>query len=242
MKILGVIPARYASSRFPGKPLVDIHGKTMIRRVYEQAKQCKLLCDVVVATDDERICREIQSFGGDVVLTSPQHNNGTERCAEVAGNSNVDVVINIQGDEPFIQPEQIDTLARCFDSPGTQIATLIKQHELDDILRNPARIKVTINKYLQALYFSRSIIPYLRTTGNQQLSTVYYKHIGIYGYRKDVLLDIVQLPPSMLELTESLEQLRWLENGYPIQCALTDHESLAVDTPEDLEEILKRKK
>ena len=210
----------------------------MIRRVYEQAKQCKLLCDVVVATDDERISREVQSFGGDVVLTNPQHNNGTERCAEVAGNSNVDVVINIQGDEPFIQPEQIDTLARCFDSPSTQIATLIKQHELDDVLRNPARVKVTVNKHLQALYFSRSVIPYLRATGNQQLSTIYYKHIGIYGYRKDVLLDIVQLPPSMLEFTESLEQLRWLENGYPIQCALTNHESLAVDTPEDLDEIL----
>ncbi len=211
----------------------------MIRRVYEQAKQCKLLCDVVVATDDERICREVQSFGGDVVLTSPQHNNGTERCAEVAAKSHVDVVINIQGDEPFIQPGQIDTLARCFDSPGTQIATLIKQHELDDILRNSARVKVTVNKHLQALYFSRSVIPYLRATSNQQLSTVYYKHIGIYGYRKDVLLDIVQLLPSMLELTESLEQLRWLENGYPIQCALTNHESLAVDTPEDLEEILR---
>ena len=240
LKILGVIPARYASSRFPGKPLVDIHGKTMIRRVYEQAKQCKLLCDVVVATDHAEIFKEVESFGGKACYTSAEHSNGTERCAEVAQQYDVDVIINIQGDEPFIQPEQIDTLARCFDSPGTQIATLIKQHELDDVLRNPARIKVTVNKHLQALYFSRSVIPYLRSTGNQQLSTIYYKHIGIYGYRKDVLLDIVQLPPSMLELTESLEQLRWLENGYPIQCALTNHESLAVDTPEDLEEILKR--
>lgn len=246
MKILGVIPARYASSRFPGKPLVDIHGKTMIRRVYEQAKKSTLLNDVVVATDDERIYREVESFGGEVMFTSPQHNNGTERCAEVAQNTVADVVINIQGDEPYIQPEQIDALARCFDSPGTQIATLIKQHALDEALQNPARIKVTVNKHLQALYFSRSVIPFQRATNNSSPpprgglgGATYYKHIGIYGYRKDVLLEIVQLQPSMLELTESLEQLRWLENGYTIQCALTDHESLAVDTPEDLEEILR---
>lgn len=211
----------------------------MIRRVYEQAKKATLLSEVVVATDDERICREVESFGGEVVLTSPNHNNGTERCAEVARNTEADIIINIQGDEPFIQPEQIDTLARCFQAKETQIATLIKQHQLDDVLRNSTRVKVTVTKALKALYFSRSVVPYLRATNNQQLSTVYYKHIGIYGYRKDVLLEIVQLQPSMLELTESLEQLRWLENGYTIQCALTEHESLAVDTPEDLEEILK---
>lgn len=234
LKILGVIPARYASSRFPGKPLIDIQGKTMIRRVYEQAKKSTLLSEVIVATDDERICREVQSFGGEVVLTSALHTNGTERCAEVAQSTNADVVINIQGDEPYIHPGQIDALAKCFQTADTQIATLIKQHVLDEVLQNPARVKVTVTNALKALYFSRSIIPFQRATSNPQPVT-FYKHIGIYGYRKDVLLEIVQLQPSMLELTESLEQLRWLENGYTIQCALTEHESLAVDTPEDLE-------
>lgn len=239
LKILGVIPARYASSRFPGKPLVDIHGKTMIRRVYEQAKQCKLLYDVVVATDHAEIFKEVESFGGKACYTSAEHSNGTERCAEVAQQYDVDVIINIQGDEPFIQPEQIDTLARCFESPYTNIATLIKKHELNDELRNPARVKVTVTQKLEALYFSRSVIPFQRATSNPQPVT-FYKHIGIYGYRKSTLLELVELEPTMLELTESLEQLRWLENAYNIQCALTKHESLAVDTPEDLEEILKR--
>lgn len=237
LKILGVIPARYASTRFPGKPLVDINGKTMIRRVYEQALQAKSLGKVIVATDDKRIFEEVESFGGNVSYTRPEHNNGTERCAEIAEQYEADVIINIQGDEPYIQPEQIDLLAGCFKDQHVQIATLIKEHPLDDALRSPARVKVAVNKRMQALYFSRSIIPYLRAT-DSQIPLIYYKHIGIYAFRREVLLELVKLPPSTLELAESLEQLRWLDNGYTIQCAVTEHESLSVDTPEDLEGIL----
>ncbi len=238
MKILGVIPARYASTRFPGKPLVDINGKTMIRRVYEQAKKATRLYDVIVATDHPEIFKEVESFGGKACYTSTDHNNGTERCAEVAKQYDVDIIINIQGDEPFIHPEQIDAIAHCFDSPYTDIATLIKQHELNEELNNPARVKVAVTKNLEALYFSRSIIPFQRSTANTK-PIVYYKHIGIYGYRKRTLLELVELEPTMLELAESLEQLRWLENAYNIQCAVTEYESLSIDTPEDLEGILK---
>lgn len=235
MKIIGIIPARYASTRFPGKPLVSIGAKTMIHRVYEQAKKAQTLTEVIVATDDERIFKEVEGFGGQAVMTSPTHQNGTERCAEVAQNLDADVIINIQGDEPFIQPEQIDLLANLFkvNLKTTPIATLIKEHPLDGELRNSSRIKVVVNKDLNALYFSRSIIPFQRDS-NKALSIQYYKHIGIYGFRKDVLLELVKLPPSSLELAESLEQLRWLENGYTIQCAITTFESASVDTPEDL--------
>jgi 3-deoxy-manno-octulosonate cytidylyltransferase (CMP-KDO synthetase) len=239
MKITGIIPARYASTRFPGKPLVDIEGKTMIRRVYEQALKAKTLSDVIVATDDERIFKEIERFGGKVMMTSQTHQNGTERCAEVAAKLDADVIINIQGDEPFIQPEQIDLLANVFkvklEAPS--IATLIKEHPFhvfDETLTNPARVKVVVNNNLEALYFSRATIPFLRDS-SKALSTTFYKHIGIYGFRKEVLLQLVKLPPSHLELAESLEQLRWLENGYKIQCAITDMESASVDVPEDLE-------
>jgi 3-deoxy-manno-octulosonate cytidylyltransferase (CMP-KDO synthetase) len=239
MKIAGIIPARYASTRFPGKPLVDIAGKTMIHRVYEQALKAKSLTEVLVATDDERIFKEVEGFGGKVIMTAPHHQNGTERCAEVAAKLDVNVVINIQGDEPFIQPEQIDLLSATFINNlyNTQIATLIKVHPfhaLDEVLNNPARIKVVVNNKLEALYFSRSLIPFLRDH-SKALSTTFYKHIGIYGFRKDVLLELVKLPPSHLELAESLEQLRWLENGYRIQCAITNMESTSVDVPADLE-------
>jgi len=235
MKITGIIPARYASSRFPGKPLINIGGKTMIRRVYEQAIQAKSLGEVIVATDDERIFKEITDLGGKAVMTLPTHQNGTERCAEVAEKLDADVIINIQGDEPFIQPQQIDLLARAFtDHPETtQIATLIKEHPLDGELRNSSRIKVVIDKYLNALYFSRSIIPFQRDS-SKALSIPYYKHIGIYGFRKDILLDVVKLAPTILETAENLEQLRWLENGYSIKCAITTFESASIDTPEDL--------
>ncbi len=235
MKIAGIIPARYASTRFPRKPLVNIGGKTMIHRVYEQASKATGLSEVIVATDDERIYNEVKRFGGKVVMTSSNHQNGTERCAEVALQLDADVIINIQGDEPFIQPEQINLLASVFTN-GTQIpdiATLIKEHALDEELRNPARVKVVTNKYLDALYFSRSIIPFLRGTTKAD-TTTYYKHIGIYAFRKAVLAELVKLPPSALELAESLEQLRWLENGYRIKCAVTTLESVSVDTPEDL--------
>ena len=235
MKIAGIIPARFASTRFPGKPLVNIGGKTMIHRVYEQASKANTLSEVIVATDDERIYKEVDRFGGKVLMTAKHHQNGTERCAEVAEQLDADVIINIQGDEPFIQPEQINLLASVF-TAGTgipDIATLIKEHLLDEELHNPSRIKVVINKYLDALYFSRSIIPFLRETTKAHAAT-YYKHIGIYAFRKVVLADLVKLPPSHLELAESLEQLRWLENGYRIKCAITTLESVSVDTPEDL--------
>lgn len=235
MKIIGIIPSRYASTRFPGKPLVDIDGKTMIRRVYEQASKATALSDVIVATDDERIFKEVKSFGGKVVMTSSNHKNGTERCAEIAASFNADVIINIQGDEPFIEPVQINLLADCFKDENTQIATLIKEHPLNNELRNPARIKVVVNKNMEALYFSRSVIPY---TKPEILNTKYYKHIGIYAYRKNALLEIVNLPESSLEKAESLEQLRWLENGYKIKCAITTHESISIDTPEDLNNVL----
>lgn len=234
MKILGVIPARYASSRFPGKPLIDIGGKTMIQRVYEQACKARLLTEVVVATDDIRIKEEVLRFGGKVVMTAHTHLNGTERCAEVAAQSECDAIINIQGDEPFIHPDQIDLLAACFQKPDTQIATLIMVQTDQQGFESPNRIKVVVNKEMEALYFSRSPVPYPRAPIQGQS---WYQHIGIYGYRKEVLLQLVKLPPSNLELTESLEQLRWLENGYRIQCAITSHESHSVDTPEDAEKI-----
>lgn len=234
MKILGVIPARYASSRFPGKPLIDIGGKTMIQRVYEQAMKATQLSGVVVATDDNRIKEEVLRFSGKVMMTAHTHLNGTERCAEVAEHFDCDAIINIQGDEPFIHPEQIDLLAACFTKPATQIATLVIPQTDTEGFDNPNRIKVVLNKELEALYFSRSAIPYPRTVTQSQS---WYQHIGIYGYRKDVLLQLVKLVPSNLELTESLEQLRWLENGYRIQCAFTSHQSHSVDTPEDAEKI-----
>ncbi|MBS1683778.1 MAG: 3-deoxy-manno-octulosonate cytidylyltransferase [Bacteroidetes bacterium] len=236
MKILGVIPARYASTRLPGKPLIDIGGKTMIQRVYEQAQQSLTLTQVIVATDDQRIYDTVAGFGGAVVMTAPDHQNGTGRCAEVLAKTDQapDVIINIQGDEPFIQPDQIDTLAGLFSNEKCSIGTLIKKSEDMELLQRPSIIKATVDKDLRALYFSRSVIPFRR---NPDLTTTYYKHIGIYGYRAEVLREIVKLPPSPLELTESLEQLRWLENGYTIYTALTDHESIAVDVPEDVERV-----
>lgn len=236
MKITGIIPSRYGSTRFPGKPLADIGGKTMIRRVYEQASQAKSLTDLIVATDDERIFKEVESFGGKVVMTSDNHKNGTERCAEVAKNIAADVIINIQGDEPFIEPVQIDLLAECFNEPDTQIATLIRKIDWDDELRNPSRIKVVLNKKSEAMYFSRSIIP--NPISKQHFDELeFYLHIGIYGFRKEVLMDLVNLPPTPLEGTESLEQLRWLENCYRIKCKETSHISVSIDTPQDLENL-----
>ena len=206
----------------------------MIRRVYEQAIQASSLSDVIVATDDQRIYEEVISFGGRVIMTASHHLNGTERCAEVAAAIEADGVINIQGDEPFIHPEQIDTLAALFQVPGFQIGTLVKVCDDHSLLEKPSIIKVTVNKDLQALYFSRSVIPYLR---NNDARTIFYKHIGIYGYKTDILEQLVKLPPSPLELAESLEQLRWLENGYTIRTAITTHESISIDVPEDLQRL-----
>lgn len=244
--ILGLIPARYASTRFPGKPLADIGGKPMIQRVYEQA--CKVLPTVYVATDDERIAHVVKVFGGNVVMTAETHPSGTDRCYEALSkvvemeNVTFHAVVNIQGDEPFIQPEQIELLASAFDDTAVEIATLIKPVETKEDLFNPNKPKVVISAEGNALYFSRSPIPYLRGVAEEEwhVRHEFYNHIGLYGYRADVLEAITRLPKGVLESCESLEQLRWLENGYVIKALKTQLESLSVDTPEDLAELKAR--
>ncbi len=246
MDFIGIIPARFASTRFPGKPLVDINGKTMIERVYEQAK--KALEYVYVATDDERIANEVHRFGGRVVMTSEKHQSGTDRVAEAIEiirketKENFDVVINIQGDEPFIQPKQIEEIKTCFDNPLTKIATLVKKIENTEDIFDVNKPKVIFNKKMQAIYFSRSPIPYLRGTEKEQwhLKHDFYKHIGMYAYKIKTLKELTELEQSPLELAESLEQLRWIENGYAIYVAITKFDSFGVDTPEDLRKILNK--
>ncbi len=239
-EIIGVIPSRYASVRFPGKPLADIAGKPMIQRVYEQAKSCERLSEVIVATDDERIKDCVQSFGGSIEMTSENHSNGTERCAEVATRNVADYYVNIQGDEPFIKPEQIDSLINILDGT-TELGTLVRQISDHDQLDNPNTMKVILNSKKEALYFSRTCIPYVRDfPKNEWLDQhIFYKHIGIYAYRKDILKQIVTLPVSQLEHAESLEQLRWLENGYKIKIAKTDIETTGIDSPEDIDRALR---
>ena len=240
MRILGVIPARYASTRFPGKPLVQIDGKSMIQRVYEQAAKALSLSDVVVATDDERIADEVNSFGGKFVMTDSNHLSGTDRCAEaLASFPGFDAIINIQGDEPYIDPIQIDLVASCFNDEDVQIATLVKEIHTDAELFNTNIPKVVINSRQQAIYFSRQTIPFLRNHSTEKWLSAhqFYKHIGIYGYTSSVLLEITQLPPAPLELSESLEQLRWISHGYMIQTRLTDIETIAIDTQEDLNRL-----
>lgn len=239
MKFLGIIPARYASTRFPAKPLALLGGKPVIQRVYEQV--VKLLDDAVVATDDERIEAAVKAFGGKVVMTSTSHRSGTDRCYEALTKvyGEFDVVINIQGDEPFIQPSQIRTVMDCFEDSSTQIATLVKPFTPQDgfdALENVNSPKVVVNKQMQALYFSRSIIPFFRNKDKKEwlAGHTYYKHIGLYAYRTEVLKEITQLPQSSLELAESLEQLRWLENGYVIKVGESQVETIGIDTPEDL--------
>jgi 3-deoxy-manno-octulosonate cytidylyltransferase (CMP-KDO synthetase) len=240
--IIGIIPARYASTRFPGKPLVDIRGKSMIRRVYEQARKCASLSDVIVATDDTTIEKAVLAFGGKVCLTSPAHPSGTDRCAEVVTKLGLtcDAVINIQGDEPFIDPHQIDLVCACFDDDRTALATLIKKITSPEILFNANSPKVIIDHEQFAIYFSRHPLPYIR--GHEETQWLnqhtFYQHIGIYGYRTEVLKKITKLTPSLLEKAESLEQLRWLEHGYKIKTAITTLETFAVDTPDDLDRIL----
>jgi len=235
--ITGIIPARYGSTRFPGKALADIRGKSMIQRVYEQA--IKTLHRVVVATDDQRIADHVKNFG-EVVMTGVHHQSGTDRCAEVIEKLAIHsgYIINIQGDEPFIQPEQIQALSLVLDG-FTEIATLIKKAEDVDELENPNVVKVVINNRNEALYFSRHKIPFVRqNSGSQENSPVYYKHLGVYAYRTDVLSEIASLKSSMLEKAESLEQLRWLENGYKIKVVETNTETVGIDTPADLERLL----
>ncbi|MDP4187597.1 MAG: 3-deoxy-manno-octulosonate cytidylyltransferase [Bacteroidota bacterium] len=245
MNFIGIIPSRYASTRFPGKPLADIGGKMMIQRVYEQSS--KVLPSVVVATDDQRIEQAVKNFGGKVVMTSPNHRSGTDRCCEAVKNFETlsgltfDVVINIQGDEPFIHPEQIQELMSCFDDETTQIATLVKEVDENEEIFDVNLPKVILNKDSEAIYFSRSPIPYVRNVEQDKWMEkhTFFKHIGIYAYRLDILKKITQLPPSSLEIAESLEQNRWLENGYKIKVAETDYETVSVDTPDDIEKMKK---
>lgn len=243
MKFIAIIPARYESSRFPGKPLVDMDGKPMIQRVYEQVK--KSINDVYVATDDERIMEAVESFGGKAVMTSVDHRSGTDRCNEAYKKIGqpFDVVLNIQGDEPFINPEQIDILKACFTDSSVEIATLVKPFDKNtehNVLKNPSTPKVVISEKLEAIYFSRSIIPFLRDAQEPNWASLhtFYKHIGIYGYRTDVLKQITQLLPGVLEQAESLEQLRWIENGYKIKVGITTFETIGIDTPEDLQKAI----
>ena len=243
LSIVAIIPARYASTRFPGKPLVHINGKTMIQCVYDQVKSTPELDEVIVATDDDRIEEEVIRFGGKVVRTLPEHPSGTDRCFEAYQklNRSFDFIINVQGDEPFIQPEQIRSLASIL-TKDVQLATLIKKIEDEETLFNPNTPKVLINVKGEAIYFSRQTIPYLRQYPDKSdwlKHHTFYKHIGMYAYRPDILKKITALKPSSLELAESLEQLRWLENGYSIQTAVTTIETIGIDTPEDLKKVVK---
>lgn len=241
MKALILIPARYASTRFPGKPLAEIGGKPMIQHVVEKAAQ--VAQDVFVATDDERIYSCVTAFGGRAVMTSTTHRSGTDRCFEAysriveENHKAYDVIVNIQGDEPFIRPEQVEALTGCFEDPQVQIATLAKRFEHKADIFDPNKVKVVFSVRQTALYFSRSAIPFCRGVEKDGwlLTVPFYKHVGMYAYRPAVLQEITALPPGILEKAESLEQLRWLENGYTVAVCLTDHESIGIDTPEDLE-------
>ena len=241
MKTIGIIPARYASTRFPGKPLADIGGKTMIQRVYEQAKKAAL-DEVLVATDDYRILNHVLAFGGKAVLTKEEHPSGTDRCFEAycKHNRNFAFALNIQGDEPFIQPEQINQLVEALRQPSSQIATLGRRITEPANLHSPNVVKLVMSLQHEALYFSRHPIPYQRGAepAHWLQNQRYYQHIGLYGFRTDILEQLVQLPVSDLERTESLEQLRWLEHGFKIRVGLTEHASVCIDTPDDLERAI----
>jgi len=242
LRILGIIPARLASTRFPAKALVEIAGKSMVQRTYEQAAAAKKLHKVIVATDHEDITRHVESFGGEAVMTSEAHPSGTDRCSEALDKQaeDYDYVINIQGDEPFIHPATIDELAALLDGE-VQLATLVNEVKDAPLLFNPTIMKVIFNKNYEALYFSRECIPYLRGHDKSEWLQhhTYYKHVCIYAYRADILREVTHLPISGLEKAESLEQLRWLENGYPIKIGITEHESISIDTPADLERAKK---
>ena len=246
MKILGIIPARWASSRFPGKPLVKIGSKSMIERVYLQA--AKSLDYVVVATDDERIFDAVKKFNGQVVMTSEQHQSGTDRCMEALeiyekeSGEKFDVVINIQGDEPFIQPEQIKDIADSFRTEDTEISTLIKKITEPEVVFDPSCPKVIMNTKSEAIYFSRSTIPFIQNADRKDWFNkfTYYEHLGLYGYRTNILREITKLKPSSLEIAESLEQNRWIENGFKIRVLETEYENISIDTQEDLDKIIRQ--
>lgn len=243
MNFLGLIPARFGSTRLEGKPLVDIHGKPMIQRVYEQAS--KAIQHVYVATDDERIEQVVRGFGGNVVMTSKNHSTGTNRCIEALDKVNsltdlqFDAVVNIQGDEPLLEPSQLNELIACFDDKATRFATLVTPVRRVDDLFNESEVFVTLNKQQNALYFSRSVIPFVRDTHKSKWlsKTTIYKHLGLYAYTGEALKEFATLSPSNLEELESLEQLRWLENGGTIKVGITMHDSIPVDTIDDLERV-----
>ena len=246
MRFIAIIPARYASTRFPGKPLANLGGKTVIERVYTQVSS--VVPDTYVATDDSRIFDAVTAFGGRCVMTSPDHKSGTDRIAEAAKKigGDFDVVLNVQGDEPFVRREQIEALCRCFDNEATQIATLGKPFEDMAAVENPNSPKIVVDNQGFALYFSRSVIPFVRGVERDAWLEKYpfLKHLGLYAYRKEVLGEVTRLPQSSLEKAESLEQLRWLQNGYRIRVAVTHFETVGIDTPEDLqraEEFIKLK-
>jgi 3-deoxy-manno-octulosonate cytidylyltransferase (CMP-KDO synthetase) len=239
--IIGIIPARFASTRFPGKALIDIGGKSMIQRVYEQSKKSRSLNKMIVATDDERILNHVIDFGGEAVMTSEHHTSGTDRCFEALKNlkESYQYIINIQGDEPFIEPEQIDELASSL-SNDVEIATQMIAVKNKEELFDAGEAKIVLNENNEALYFSRSPIPFVRNVSeeNWHLHHTFYRQVGMYAYRKDILEKITKLPVSSLEKVESLEQLRWLQNGFKIKCVLTKYESHCVDVPEDVEKVI----
>ncbi len=242
MSIIGIIPARYASSRFPGKPLATIAGKSMLQRVYEQSKKAKLLDDVIIATDDARIAEHAQGFGARAVMTGSEHPSGTDRCFEAyrLNGKAFDHVINIQGDEPFLDPEQIDSLAAVC-RPDVELATQMIRCNSHEVLFDLGEVKIVLNNNHEALYFSRNVIPFVKGKPEKDwhLHFNYYRHVGMYAYRIDILEKITRLSPSALEQAESLEQLRWLENGFRIKCVETNFDSHCIDTPEDIEKVLK---
>ena len=242
MRVVGIIPARYGSTRFPGKPLAIINGKPMIQRVYEQAMKSKLDA-VYVATDDVRIADAVMDFGGEYIMTSPYHRSGTDRCREAIDSleNQYDAVVNIQGDEPFVEPKQIDLLIEMILRDDTVLASLAKPISEADELFSPNVVKVVMDKDGKALYFSRNPIPYMRNVDNKDWMNkgFFYKHIGIYAYKTEALLQIAEMQPSALELSESLEQLRWIENGMSIRMAVTNAETISIDAPEDLEKAEK---
>lgn len=242
MKIIGIIPARFASTRFPGKPLVDIAGKTMIQRVIEQARNSSVLSEVIVATDDDRILAHVESLGEKVIMTSVNHLSGTDRCLEALERSGIDAeaVINIQGDEPFVSPEQIGVLAKLIMRDEVEIGTLVKGIHETDVLFDSNKVKVIFSSDGRAIYFSRHAIPFQKGKNQNEWLNFhpYFKHIGLYAYKTKTLREICSLKPSSLELAESLEQLRWLENGKSIYVVETDIETPAIDTPEDLQNVL----
>ncbi|MGZ3898739.1 MAG: 3-deoxy-manno-octulosonate cytidylyltransferase [Bacteroidia bacterium] len=242
MSLIGIIPARYASTRFPGKPLAVIKGMSMLERVYRQAEKATTLDEIIIATDDDRIAEHAASFGAKTVITREDHPSGTDRCYEayVLNNKKYDHILNIQGDEPFLDPEQINSLAEACDS-NVEIATQMIKCIDHEVLFDKGEVKIILNKNKEALYFSRNVIPYIKGIEEKEWHRHYnyYRHVGMYAYRADILEEITRLLPSELEKAESLEQLRWLENGYKIKCIETNFDSHCIDSPGDIEKVMK---